>query len=121
MCREIFWLTGWGSEKIHKELIPTFGENAFELSQIKIRLQKFRSGELSYQDLPRSEQLPLTMGPQLKAFRQKCTFAGARVIASHFLPAVSMIQEILQRELGMKNSRGDGCPFSKSRSKSYSH
>jgi hypothetical protein len=30
-----FWMKGWGSEKIHEELITTLGDDAYHLSQIK--------------------------------------------------------------------------------------
>jgi hypothetical protein len=42
------------------------------------------------------------LGPQLEAFTQKYLFPCARVITQHFLTTVPTIQDILQRELGMK-------------------
>jgi hypothetical protein len=30
-----FWTKGWGSKKIHEELITTLGDDAYHLSQIK--------------------------------------------------------------------------------------
>jgi hypothetical protein len=59
----------------------TLGDDAYGVSQIKIWLQKFRKGDLSCKDSPRSGQPLLTFGPQLEAFTQKYRFARARVIA----------------------------------------
>jgi hypothetical protein len=53
----------------------------------------------------------LTLGPQLEAFLQKYPFASSRVLVQHFLMSVPTVKEILQRELGLKNSRGAGCPI----------
>jgi hypothetical protein len=33
---KFFWLKGWGSKKIHQELMGTLGDDAYGLSQIKI-------------------------------------------------------------------------------------
>jgi hypothetical protein len=82
--------------------MSTLGDNSCAVSQIKIWLQKFRNGDLSRKDSPRSGRPLLTLGPQLEAFMQKCPLASARVIAQHFLTTVPMIKDILQRELGMR-------------------
>jgi hypothetical protein len=42
-----FWLKGWGSKKFHQKLMSTLEDDAFWLSQIKIRLQRFKTGDLS--------------------------------------------------------------------------
>jgi hypothetical protein len=46
------------------------------------------------------------------AFIQKYSFASARVLAQHVLTSVPTIEEVLQGELGLKISRGAGCPVS---------
>jgi hypothetical protein len=44
ICHQVFWRKGWGPEKIHQELMNTLGNDAYGLSQIKIWLQRFRTG-----------------------------------------------------------------------------
>jgi hypothetical protein len=78
---KFLWLKGWGAKRIHKELMTTLGDNSYAVSQIKTWLQKFRNGDLSCKDSPRSGQPLFTLGPQLEAFMQKYPFAGARAIA----------------------------------------
>lgn len=97
-----FWLQGWGAKRIHQELTGTLGADAYGVSQIKVWLQRFKSGDLGCRDLPRVGRPPLTLGTQLEAFLQKYPFASARVIAKHFLTNAHTVKEILQRELGMR-------------------
>jgi transposase len=99
---KFLWLKGWGTKRIDEELMSTLGGDSYGVSQIKIWLQKFRNGDLSCKDSPRSGRPLLTLGPQLEAFMQKYPFASARVITQHFFTTVPMINEIIQRELGMK-------------------
>jgi hypothetical protein len=113
-------LKGWGAKRIHEELMSTLGDDSYGVSQIKIWLQKFRNGDLSFKDSPRSGRHSLTLGLQLKAFMHKYPFASARVIAQHFLTMVPMIKDILQRELGMRKFSQRGCLISQSRTKSCS-
>jgi hypothetical protein len=89
-------------EKIHQELMSTLVDNAHRLSQIKIWLQKFRTGDLSCSDLPGAGRRPLTLGPQVDAFLQKYPFASAHIIAKHFLMTASIVKEIFQTELGLR-------------------
>jgi hypothetical protein len=60
-----FWLKGWGSKKIHQELMSTLGDDTYRLSQIKIWLRRFRTGDLSCGDLPHAGRPP-TLGPQVE-------------------------------------------------------
>jgi hypothetical protein len=87
---------------VHQELIGTLGNNAYGLSQIKTGLQRFRTGSLSCSDLPRAGQPPFTLGRQVEAFLQKYPFASASIITKHFLTTASNVEEILQRESGMR-------------------
>jgi hypothetical protein len=48
-------------------------------------------------------------GPALSRFLLKHPFASARSIAAHFEVARNSVKMILARELGLKNSHGDGC------------
>jgi hypothetical protein len=79
------WLKGWGAKRIHEKLMGTLGDDSYAVSKIKIWLQKFRNGDLSCKDSPRSGRPLLPLGPQLEAFMQKYPFASARVIAQHFV------------------------------------
>jgi hypothetical protein len=78
------------------------GDDSYEVSQIKIWLQKFRNGDLFYKDSPRPGRPLLTLARQLEVFMQKYPFASARVIPQHFLTMVPTIKDILQRELEMR-------------------
>jgi hypothetical protein len=82
--------------------MSTLGDDSYRVSHIKIWLQKFRNGDLSCKDSPRSGRPLLTLGPQLEAFMHKYPFASPRVIAQHSLKTVPMINDIIQRELGMR-------------------
>jgi transposase len=95
-------MKNWGSEKSQEELVTMLGANTYSRSQIKIWLQKFRNGDLSCKDAPRTRRPLLTLEPQLAASLQKYLFATARALAQHFLTSVPTIKEILQRELGLK-------------------
>jgi transposase len=99
-----FWMKDWGAKGIHQDPVTTLGEDAYAVSQIKIWLRKFRSGDLSCKDVRRSGRPPLTLGPQLRTFLEKYPFASARGIAQHFFPTVPTIKDIIHRDFGMKNS-----------------
>jgi hypothetical protein len=99
---KFLWLKSWGAKRIHEELMSTLGDDSYVVSQIKIWFHKFRNGDLSCKDSPRSRQPLLTLGSQLEVFMQKYPFASARVIAEHFLMTVPAIKDVLQRELGMR-------------------
>jgi hypothetical protein len=43
-----------GRQKMHEELMSTLGDDSYAVFQIKIWLQKFRNGDLSYKDSPSS-------------------------------------------------------------------
>jgi hypothetical protein len=51
---KFLWQKGWGARRIHEELMSTFGNDSYAVSQIKIWLQKFRNGDLSCKDPLRS-------------------------------------------------------------------
>jgi hypothetical protein len=101
---KFLWLKGWCAESIHEELMSTLGDGSYGVSQIKIWLQQFRNGDLSYKDSLHSGRPLLTLGPQFEVFMQKYSLASARVIAQHFLTTVPTIKDILQRELWMRKS-----------------
>jgi hypothetical protein len=63
-----FWTKGWGSTKLHGELITTLGDDAYHLSQIKTWLQRFKNGDLSSKDHSRPGRPVLILGSQLEAF-----------------------------------------------------
>jgi hypothetical protein len=65
---KFLWLKGWGAKKIHEELMTTLGDDSYGVSQLKISLHKFRDGDLSCKDSPRSGRPLLILGPQLEAF-----------------------------------------------------
>jgi hypothetical protein len=99
---KFFWLKGWGSKKILQELMGTLRDDAYGLPQIKIWLQRLKTGDLSRSQLSCAERLALTLGPQIEAFLQKSPFASASISAKHFLTTTSTVKEILPRELGMR-------------------
>jgi hypothetical protein len=96
------WLKGWGSKKRHEELMSTLRDDASGLSEIKIWLQPFRTGDLSRSDLIRAGRPPLTLGPHVEVFLQKYLFVNAWIIAKHFLATASTVEEIHQGELRMR-------------------
>jgi hypothetical protein len=95
ICHQGFLTERTGIENIHQELMSTLGDDAYGLSQIKTWLQRFRTRDLSCNNIPRAGRSPLTLGPQVDAFLQKYLFASARIIARHFLTTVSTVKEIL--------------------------
>jgi hypothetical protein len=99
---KFLWLKGWGTKRIHEELMSTLSDHSYEVSQIKIWLQKFRNGDLSCKAFPRSGRHLLTLGSQLEAFMQKYPFASVRLIAQHFVTTVPTIKDVLQRDLRMR-------------------
>jgi hypothetical protein len=99
---KFLWLKGQGAKRIHQELMSTLGDDSYAVSQIKTWFQKFRNGDLSSKDSPRSGRPLLTLEPRLEAFMQKYPFARATVIAQHFLTTVPTIKDIPQKELGMR-------------------
>jgi hypothetical protein len=84
----------------HQELMTILGVNAYGPCQIKILLQKFRNGDLSCMDAPRTGRSPLTLGLTLAPFLQTHLFASVRVLGQYFLMMVPTIKEIRPRELG---------------------
>jgi hypothetical protein len=112
---QIFLDAGLRFTKIHQELATTLGADAYARSQIKIWLQKFRNGNLSCKNAPRTRRPLLTLGPQLAAFLQKFRFASTMVLAQHFLTNMRMIKEILQRDMGLKILAALDAPLSVSR------
>jgi hypothetical protein len=99
---KFFWLKGWKSKKIHQEWMSTLRDDAYGLSQTKIWLQRFRTGDLLCSDLPVAGRPLFSLGSQGEAFLQKHPFASANIIAKHFLAITSTVKEIFQRELGMR-------------------
>jgi hypothetical protein len=97
-----FGMKNWGSKKIHQELVTTLIAGAYGEAQIKIWLQKFRNGDFSCKNAPRTGRPPLTLRQQLATFLQKYPFASVRVLAQHFLASVPTIEEILERGMGSK-------------------
>jgi hypothetical protein len=53
---------------IHQELIWTFGDDAYGMFEIEIRLQKFRNRDSFDQDFPIRETPPLMLSRDLRHF-----------------------------------------------------
>jgi hypothetical protein len=104
-----------GVEKVHQELMNTLRDDAYGMSQIKIWLQTFRTGDLSYSGLPRAGRPLLGLGPQIETFLQKYSSPSARIIAKHFLTTASTVKEILQIEFGMRKFSRRWVPHSSTR------
>jgi hypothetical protein len=99
---QIFMDEELGRKRVRQELMSTLRADAYGQPQIKIWLQKFRNGDVRYENVPGSGRPPLTLRPQLAALLQKYLFASARLLAQHFLTSVPTTKEILQRELELK-------------------
>jgi hypothetical protein len=82
--------------------MTTLRDDTHALSQIKIWLQVFRTGDPLCRDLPRAAGPSLTVGRQVEAFPQKHPFASPRMIAKPFLTTAPAVKESLQRELEMR-------------------
>jgi hypothetical protein len=93
-----------GKKRIHQKLVTTLGDDASEVSQIKIWLQKFRNGDLSFNDVPRAGRPPLTLGPQPKRSLEKYPFSSAQLIKQYFFTTDPAMKDILQGELEMQKS-----------------
>jgi hypothetical protein len=55
-------------KKIHQKFVITLGAYAYSRSQIKIWVQKFRNGDLSWNDAPHTGRSSLTLGRNLRHF-----------------------------------------------------
>jgi hypothetical protein len=93
-------MKGLAVKLIHQELTTILGNDVHGPSRIKIWLQRFKSCNLSCNDLPRVGRPPVTSELQLETFLQKDPFVSACVITQHFFTAVLTVKDILQRELG---------------------
>jgi hypothetical protein len=118
-------ILNWNRQPKKKRLlvsnsIVSFSENKTLKYQIKIELQRFRTGNLSCNDLPRARRPPLTLGPQVEAFLQKYPFARP-IIAKHFLTTAPTVQEMIQRELGMRKFLRRWVPHSLSDAQKVAH
>jgi hypothetical protein len=51
---KFLWLKGWDAKRIPEELMSTLADDSPGVSQVKIWLHKFRNGDLSCKDSPRS-------------------------------------------------------------------
>jgi hypothetical protein len=80
ICSQVFLAEGMGIEKDPSRADEHIWDDAYGLSQIKIWLHRFRTGDRLCSDLRRGGQPPLTLGPQVDAFLQKYPFASARMI-----------------------------------------
>jgi hypothetical protein len=95
--------------------MSTLGEAAYGLSQIKIESQRFRTGDLSWSDLPRAARPRLTLGPQVEVLLQKYSFASASIIVKHFLTIAARLEQDWRRSTKVtkpivKSRRGDTMP-----------
>jgi hypothetical protein len=105
-------MKNWGSKKIHQQLVTRLGADVYSRSEIKTWIQKFRNGDLSCKDAPRTGR-PLDIGATTCGIFQKSSLASARVLVQHFLTSLPTIKEILQRELGLKKIlAASSSPFS---------
>jgi hypothetical protein len=65
VCRQVFLAEKMVIENIHQELMSILADNVYGLSQIKIWLQRSRTGNLSCRGLSCAGQSSLTMGLQV--------------------------------------------------------
>jgi hypothetical protein len=97
-----FWMKGWRAKWICEELLNALSADAYGQSHSKTWSQKFKTDNLSCQDLPRAGRALLTLGPQLEVFLGKYRFATSWMILRHFRVSMPTAKAILRRELGIR-------------------
>jgi transposase len=97
-----FHLKGRGNKKITAELESTFQGSALSRETVKRELRKFKTGDLSCHDQPRSRR-PLTIfEPVLRKFLERCAFANTNAMSRHFNISPPTVKQILSREPGLE-------------------
>jgi hypothetical protein len=96
-----FFLKGYGSKLIHKELASTLQDNAISLSTVKNWPRRCKSCDLSCGEEERAGRPLISMGPALQRFLNKFPFANTLVMSGHFSVDGATIKSILHRELGL--------------------
>jgi transposase len=99
-----FFLKGYGSKLIHKELVSTLQDKAISLSTVTNWLRRFKSGDLSCGHEEWSGRPLISLGPALQRFLMKFPLASARVMTGHFSVDRATIKSIHDRELGLRKS-----------------
>jgi transposase len=92
-----FFLKGYESRLIHKELVGT-------LLTVQNWLKRFKSGDLSCGDEERPGRPLISLGSALQRFRKQFSFASSRVMAGHFSVDPATAKNILDRELGLRKA-----------------
>ena len=86
-----FFLKGWGYKKITTELTETLEDKALSMSTIQRRVSRFKSGDLSCNDLEREGRPNMEISDTISAILQDEPYSTARSIASRLhcsLPTV---------------------------------
>jgi hypothetical protein len=106
-----------GARPIHINLSQVFGDDCYIPAAIECWLARFREGDLSCADHPRSGRPVIDISECLLAFLNKFPFASANMMSKHFRIAHGIIKEHIQRDLELKNSPVDGRHISSARHK----
>jgi histone-lysine N-methyltransferase SETMAR len=99
---KFIWLQEHGSKVIHAQLRGILGPCAVSLPTVKRWLRRFRAGDTSCEDQPRSGRPLAILGDVLGKFLSKHPFASAKIMAAHFNLTPTTVKEILIRELGFR-------------------
>jgi transposase len=90
-----FSLKGWGTRKIQKELTDTLRSDVYSQVQISRWLARFSTGDSFSLNEARPGRPFSILGPPLEHFKEKFSFASARIIAMHFNVSHSTVKDIL--------------------------
>jgi hypothetical protein len=105
---KFFFRKGLGSKPIHRELTAVLAYITYLLTEIKELRAHFELSNLSCEDQYRHGRPLHVFGKILSDLLEEFPFATARIIAQHFFQSKHVIKEILQRELGYRDSTEGG-------------
>jgi hypothetical protein len=89
-------------KKIHRELCSVLGSTAYSLSQVRNWCTRFTDGDLTCIDQSRAGCSRHMLGMNLGQFLEEFPFTTARLLAQHFGESKHTIEQIFNRELGLR-------------------
>mgnify|MGYP001073832873 CR=1 FL=1 len=99
---KFFYLKGLGYKKTHQELEEVLHESAISLSTVKRWIQRFKSGDLTCQDLERSGRPQIDLSESILAILNDFPFASAKYISKRLYCSTNTIISNLENNLGYK-------------------